>query len=275
MKLITTFLSIVLPSALCFHSSLTRNAAFYSKGLTLKMSTSDVAAKKCYDKVFVAGGTKGVGRIVVDKLLESGSQVVVLCRSDESIAELSAIEGVTAIKGDAFDYKSIENAMDGCDATITTLGKGGTAEDDEKRVDYEGNANVIEAAGILGVTRLIFVTSIGCGNSKGAVPENVYEVLKEALLAKEKAEKVLKFYTNMNWTVIRPGGLKTEKATGTAILTEDNMAIGTVHREDVADLVVKALVSGNTEKKILSCVDPELVSANNAEGRVVEEFSLA
>lgn len=239
------------------------------------MSASDVAAKKCYDKVFVAGGTKGVGRIIVDKLLESGSQVVVLCRSDESIAELSALEGVTAIKGDAFDYKSIENAMDGCDATITTLGKGGTAEDEEKRVDYEGNANVIEASGILGVTRLIFVTSIGCGNSKGAVPENVYEVLKEALLAKEKAEKVLKFYTNMNWTVIRPGGLKTEKATGTAILTEDNTAIGTVHREDVADLVVKALVSGNTEKKTLSCVDPKIVSSNNVEGKVIEEFSLA
>jgi len=235
---------------------------------------SDAAAKECYDKVFVAGGTKGVGRIVVDKLLESGSKVVVLCRSDESVSELSGIEGCTAIKGDAFDYKSIESAMDGCDAAITTLGKGGNAEDEEKRVDYEGNSNVIEAAGILGVTRVILVTSIGCGNSKEAVPENVYEILKDALVAKDRAEKVLKFYTNMNWTVIRPGGLKTEKATGTAILTEDNMAIGTVHREDVANLVVKALVSANTEKKTLSCVDPELVSANNAEGRVVEEFSL-
>merc|ERR1712174_76082 len=121
----------------------------------------------------------------------------------------------------------------------------------------------------------VFVTSIGCGNSKEAVPPNVYEVLKDALEAKERAENVLiKYYTNMNWSIISPAGLKSEPATGTAILTEDNMAIGTVHREDVANLVVKALVSANTEKKTLSCVDPELVSANNAEGRVVEEFSL-
>jgi len=42
------------------------------------------------------------------------------------------------------------------------------------------------------------------------------------LAAKEKAENVLiKYYTNMNWTVIRPGMLKSKAATGLAILTED------------------------------------------------------
>ena len=42
----------------------------------------------------------------------------------------------------------------------------------------------------------------------------------------------------MNWTIIRPGGLKTEPMTGSTILTEDNMAIGSIHYEDVADLAV-------------------------------------
>jgi len=42
------------------------------------------------------------------------------------------------------------------------------------------------------------------------------------LAAIEKAENVLiKYYTNMNWTVIRPGMLKSKAATGLAILTED------------------------------------------------------
>ena len=47
--------------------------------------------------------------------------------------------------------------MDGCDAAITTLG-GMTGD---RRVDYVGNNNVIESAGILGVQRIILVTSIG------------------------------------------------------------------------------------------------------------------
>lgn len=229
-----------------------------------------------YKKVFVAGGSKGVGRLVVDKLLSAGSEVVTLVRSDEAVGELSALEGVTAIQGDAMDYKAVEDAMYGCSAAITTLGGGSGAGEDGKWVDYVGNNNVIEAAGILGVTRVVLVTSIGCGSSKDATPPSVYEVLKDVLAQKEKAENVLiKYYTNMNWTIIRPGGLVSETETKNAILTEDIMAIGSIHRADVADLAVQALSSKNTEKKILSAVDPSIASAANSDGNTFSAFSLA
>jgi len=240
------------------------------------MSKSDDAsssALNAYKKVFVAGGSKGVGRCVVDKLIEAGSEVVALVRSDEAVAELSAIDGVTVVKGDALDYKAVEGAIDGCDAAITTLG-GGTGDESE-RVDYTGNNNVIEACGILGCTRVVLVTSVGCGNSKDAPPPSVYEVLKEVLLLKTKAENVLiKYYTNMNWTIIRPGGLKSEPMTGSAILTEDTNAIGSIHREDVADLAVKVLSSPNTERKVFSAVDPTSTSAANESGATFEEYAL-
>ena len=103
----------------------------------------------------------------------------------------------------------------------------------------------------------------------------VYEVLKNVLVQKEKAENVLiKYYTNMNWTIIRPGGLVSDEATGKAVLTEDTMAIGSIRRDDVADLVVKALSSKNTEKKILSAVDNTLESSANPDGRTAEPFAL-
>mmetsp|Transcript_9814 Transcript_9814/g.13872 ORF Transcript_9814/g.13872 Transcript_9814/m.13872 type:complete len:277 (+) Transcript_9814:179-1009(+) len=229
-----------------------------------------------YDKVFVAGGSRGVGKHIVEKLVANGHQVVALVRSDEAMEELAGIEGVTPVKGDAFDYKSVENNMDGCDAAITTLGgAAATGDGDAKRVDYEGNNNVIEAAGILGVTRVVLVTSIGCGNSKDAIPESAYEVLKDALAAKQRAENVLiKYYTNTNWTIIRPGGLKSEPATGKAIVTEDTSAIGTIHREDVADLVVKTLTSAAAEKKVLSAIDPSIETATNPDGKTFDEFGL-
>eukprot|EP00584_Thalassiosira_punctigera_P007853 CAMPEP_0172533916 /NCGR_PEP_ID=MMETSP1067-20121228/6466_1 /TAXON_ID=265564 ORGANISM="Thalassiosira punctigera, Strain Tpunct2005C2" /NCGR_SAMPLE_ID=MMETSP1067 /ASSEMBLY_ACC=CAM_ASM_000444 /LENGTH=125 /DNA_ID=CAMNT_0013318635 /DNA_START=205 /DNA_END=579 /DNA_ORIENTATION=+ len=75
-----------------------------------------------YSRVFVAGASRGVGRLVVDRLLSAGSEVAALVRSDEAVGELSALDGVTAIRGDAMDYKAVEGAMDGCDAAITTLG---------------------------------------------------------------------------------------------------------------------------------------------------------
>jgi len=233
-------------------------------------SSTNLFAK--YKKVFVAGGSKGVGRSIIDKLVAEGSEVVALVRSEEAVAELSAIDGVTAIKGDAFDYKTVEGAIDGCDAAITTLG--GSVED-SKRIDYTGNNNVIEAAGILGCTRVVLVTSVGCGDSKEAAPPSVFEVLKEVLAAKTKAENVLiKYYTNMNWTIIRPGGLISEPMTGKAILTADKMGIGSIHREDVADLTVKALSASNTERKIFAAIDPTLSSTANAQGKLFEAFEL-
>jgi len=224
--------------------------------------------------VFVAGGSRGVGRAIIDKLLASSPTltVVTLLRSDEAIADLSAVDRVTAIQGDAFDYKAVEGAIDGCDAAITTLG--GSVQDDTK-VDYAGNNNVIEACGILGCVRVILVTSIGCGSSKAATPPAVYETLEPVLKAKDRAEKILmKYYTNMNWTIVRPGGLKTEPMTGKAVLTENDTVIGSVHREDVADLVVKALFASNTERKVFSAIDPSIGSAVAVEGASFDAFEL-
>ena len=62
--------------------------------------------------------------------------------------------------------------------------------------------------------------------------------------------------------------------TGQAILTEDTTAIGSIHREDVAALVVQALESPKTERKILSAVDPSITSAVSVEGKHIEVFAL-
>lgn len=225
---------------------------------TRSFSSSSSLHATTYKKVFVAGGSKGVGRCIIDQLCKEGIDVVALVRNADVAAELNSINGVTAIVGDAFVIKDVENAMDGCDAAISTLG-GTPIDDAENRIDYIGNNHVIESAGILGVTRVILVTSIGCGSSKDATPPATYNVLKNVLLAKEKAENILiKYYTNTNWTIIRPGGLKSEPMTNKAILTSDSSVIGTIHREDVARLVVEALKSANTERKILSAIDPSL-----------------
>ena len=56
----------------------------------------------------------------------------------------------------------------------------------------------------------------------------------------------------MQFTIIRPGGLKTQPATGRGVLTEDNTVCGAIHREDVADLLVHALFSDKTNNKVSS-----------------------
>ena len=54
----------------------------------------------------------------------------------------------------------------------------------------------------------------------------------------------------MEWTVVRPGGLKNEPGTGGGLLTESRAVCGAISREDVAELVVKALFSANAAGKV-------------------------
>ena len=64
--------------------------------------------------------------------------------------------------GNALEAADVIGVLDGCDACVSTLG----GEADGVRVDYKGNMNAIENAGILGVTRMVLVTSVGAGDSK-------------------------------------------------------------------------------------------------------------
>ena len=146
---------LLLAAATCVSSAYAFTSTVHVNRVSSQLHNSEVLglSEGNYKKVFVAGGSKGVGRLVVDKLIADGVEVVTLVRSDEAVDELSAVEGVTAIKGDAMDYKSVEDALYGCDSVITTLGGGSHAREDGKWVDYTGNNNGIGAAGILGVTR--------------------------------------------------------------------------------------------------------------------------
>jgi hypothetical protein len=109
------------------------------------------------DPVFVAGGSSGVGLEIIKKLSAMGTPVKVLVRKESARDFLRTLPGVTVQMGDALDEAAVQNCMKDCVAAITTLG-GHPQEGQPVRVDYAGNSNVIEQAGILGVERIILVT---------------------------------------------------------------------------------------------------------------------
>ena len=207
--------------------------------------------------ILVAGGG-GVALSVTRKLKDMGSWVWQLQRTEK---HRNDIEGMMAIvvKGDATNADDVEKAfasIDGVEAVVSSVG--GTTAD--ATADSLGNITLMEAAVRHGVKKIILVTSIGAGDSKNATPPNVYETLKPVLIEKNKAEARLReLGKEMDFVIVRPGGLKSEPATGTAILTEDISVCGAITREDVATLVVKALFSMRTNGKTLSAVDPSML----------------
>ena len=104
----------------------------------------------------------------------------------------------------------------------------------------------------------MLVSSIGVRESAVALPEPVLETLRPALLAKAKAEEHL-MASGLPFTIVRPGGLLSEPATGNGIMVENAQVAGSVTRLDVADLVIQCLASTNAENKVLSAVDRDRI----------------
>lgn len=204
--------------------------------------------------ILVCGGG-GVALHVTRKLKNMGSWVWQLQRTDVRRPEIEKMMAIVA-KGDALNPADVEKvfaSIEEVDAVVSTIG-GTTAN---PQADSQGNINIIEAAVKKGVKKFILVTSIGCGETKAAPGENVYNVLKPVLVEKDKAEAVLKAHGDkMAYTIIRPGGLTNDAPTNSAVLTEDFSACGSITREDVASLVIKALLSKKADNKTLSAVDP-------------------
>jgi nucleoside-diphosphate-sugar epimerase len=158
--------------------------------------------------IFLAGASRGVGREIAKCLTEQHQKVKALLRSEETRPELEAM-GIKVVIADALDAASVEQAMlpdEPIYAVISTIG--GLPKDGE-RADYLGNKNLIDAAVKAGVQKFILVSSIGSGESAVALPPQALETLRPVLVEKEQAEKHL-IESGLTYTVIRPGGLKSE-----------------------------------------------------------------
>ncbi|MEH2289663.1 SDR family oxidoreductase [Nostoc sp.] len=218
--------------------------------------------------IFLAGASRGVGREIAQYLTAQQLKVKALLRTAAVASELEAM-GIEVVQGDALNLGDIERAMV-TDAPIhTVISTIGGLPSDVERPDYLGNRNLIDAAVKAGVQKFILVSSIGAGNSVVAASPQVLEVLGKVLAEKDKAEQHL-IASGLTYTIIRPGGLKSEPGTGNGVLTEDPHIIGSINRADVAQLVGRSLNSDRANNKILSAVDRNMLFGQ----REFAEFSL-
>ena len=204
--------------------------------------------------ILVFGGNRGTGLDIVRKLRERGESVTVAVRPSSDTSELTAL-GVETVVANALDAEQVQAAFASKPfaAVISTLGT--TRGDQKNRPDYIGNRNVIDAAKMNGVKRMVFITVIGAGDSRESAPLPSRRFLAEVMELKTRAEDHLRV-SGLEYTIIRPGGLGDVKATGTAVLTEDPQAFSYISRTDLADLAVQALGDPAAANKTYTAFDP-------------------
>ena len=191
---------------------------------------------------------------ITRQLRERGENVTVAVRRTSNTAELQKL-GVATVIADALDPAQVQSAVTSGNfaAVISTLGT--TRGEQDKRPDFIGNRNVIDASKAAGIKRFVFITVVGTGNSAEAAPRPSRNFLKDVIALKSQAEDHLRA-SGLDYTIIRPGGLGDVPATGTAVLVDDPAAFSYIGRIDLANLAVQALGDPATIGKTYTAWDP-------------------
>ena len=189
-------------------------------------------------KVTVFGATGQLGRVLVPQLVAAGHDVTAVVRREEQLATVGE-QGATGLLGD-LESASVGAAFIGAEAVVWAAGANiMTGPEHSDRVDREGAARAIEDAAAAGVNRWIQVSSLYANRWEAAPP-----VLHHFLQNKQHADETLKA-SGMNWTILRPGGLKNEDATGKVRFAETWDGQGApITRADVAGVIVELLATG-------------------------------
>jgi putative NADH-flavin reductase len=193
--------------------------------------------------LLIIGATRGIGFQLLEQALEAGHSVTALVRSPQRMSEQH--DRLKLILGDILDLEAVQKAMAGQNAVCITIGIGITWK--PVTVFSQGTRNVLEAMHQKGVRRLICITGIGAGDSKGHGGFLYDWVFKPLLLKtiyedKDRQETLIQ-NSDTDWTIIRPGFLTNGPLTKNYRVITDlsGVTAGKISRADVAHFILKEL----------------------------------
>lgn len=195
--------------------------------------------------LLIVGATRGIGRQLLDQALASGHSVTALVRDPRRLALQH--ERLRVVKGDILDSDSVARAMAGQDAVCCTIGI--KLPWPPVTVFSEGTRNLLQAMKKTGVRRLICVTGIGAGDSRGhgglLYDYLILPVLFRTVYADKNRQESLIKASDVDWTIVRPGFLTNGPLTKNyRILTNmTGVTAGRISRADVAHFFLQELES--------------------------------
>jgi putative NADH-flavin reductase len=195
-------------------------------------------------KILVVGATGSTGRVLVDQALGQGHEVTALSRDPSTVARVD--HRLRVLQGNALDAASTEAAVSGQDAVLYALG---TRSPKPTTLFSASTTNIVGAMEKHGVQRLVCITGVGVGDSKGHVGflyDKIFLplILKNLYEDKERQEEVIK-QSNLKWVIVRPARLTDGPATGGRyrVFLEGPYKATKISRADVAAFMLAQLTN--------------------------------
>jgi uncharacterized protein YbjT (DUF2867 family) len=190
--------------------------------------------------ILVAGGHGQIALRLLKLLAADGHTARGLIRKPEQAADLQAAGAVPVI-GDLENDESLAGYVKGADAVVFAAGAGpGSGPARKRTVDLGGAIKLADAAMETGVRRYVMVSSIGAQDPASAGPS-----MQAYLEAKAEADAYV-VASGLDYTIVRPGGLRDDPGTGLVRATRELGQRGPVPRDDVAAVLAACLTRPST-----------------------------
>ena len=195
-------------------------------------------------KILIIGASRGIGKALMEEALKDGHEVRVLARHPDRIE--STDSRLDLVQGDVRDLQSVKEAAQDMEIVCSCIGVPITF----KAVDLfsVAAANLIEVVGQQPALKLIAVTGIGAGDSKGHggfLYDRIFKplFLKRIYADKDREEEIIAA-GDIDWLIVRPAGLTNGPRTGNYRIINDlkGTTAKRISRRDVADFILSEAV---------------------------------
>lgn len=195
-------------------------------------------------RIVVIGGHGKVALQLARMLTDRGDEVSSVFRNPDHADDV-AVTGAKPVTADIerLDTHALAELVAGHDAVVFSAGAGGGNPARTYAVDRDAAIRVIDATAQAGIKRFVMVSYFGAGPNHGVSPENSFFPYAEAKAAADAHLRA----SQLDWTVLGPGHLTLEPATGRiAIGDAKGPGKGSVSRADVALVIAAVLADDST-----------------------------
>jgi uncharacterized protein YbjT (DUF2867 family) len=198
-------------------------------------------------RIVVFGGTKGTGRAVAELAAARGHSVTAAARRAPEVR--FGNKSIAFVRCDVSDADTVAGVIEGQDAVVFSISTPPSRE--PVSIYATGTKNLLAGMKAANASRMVVVTGIGAGDSRGHGGMFYDDVLWPLMLRtayedKDRAEAMLRA-SDANWTIVRPGFLTDDALTAAYYIVDDltDVRSGSISRRDVAHFIVAALESGD------------------------------
>ena len=198
-------------------------------------------------KILVVGANGKIGRLFCEG---TPCEVVAMVR-DPKQQPFFHDRGLETVLGDL--EGEFAHAFEGCDRVVFSAGSGGhTGGDKTLLVDLYGALRTIEESERRGVRRFVMVSAMWTDKPLSASP-----AMRHYFVAKKLADDRLK-ESSVPYTILRPGRLTDEPASGLIRKEGDTGDVSNISRANVARCIDAALASEASLGRVVDLLDGDL-----------------